>query len=98
MDSRINQQQLKKIILDDINQFLVEDKKFKNDFKLYWVVKVIASITNNLKLVNLFKQKTKKLEIAISGGFIIDETSNAIFLPCQKAWENIRNFLGYVDD
>lgn len=98
LNSQVNQQQLKRIILDDITQFLPGSNYSKNDFKLCWIVKIIASITNNLKLINLFKQKTKKLEITISGGFIIDETSNAIFLPCPKAWENIRNFLGYVKD
>ena len=98
LDSRKSWWDLREIIINDLNHFLLVDHNPKSNFKLYWVIKIIAKVTNNFKLVTLFKQKAKKLEITISGGFIIDETSNAIFLPCPKAWENIRNFLGYVED
>lgn len=97
-DSRKSWTNLKEIIINDLNQLLLVDHSLKSNFKLYWVIKIIAKVTNNFKLVTLFKQKANKLALAIGGSYIISEVNNNIYLPCEKAWNNVSDFLGYDSD
>ena len=55
LDSKKSWSNLKGIIIDDLNHLLLFDHNLKSNFKLYSVIKIIANITNNLKLVTLFK-------------------------------------------
>ena len=54
LDSQVNQRELKRIILSDTNQFLLGSNNSKNDFKLCWIIKLIARITNNLRETHVF--------------------------------------------
>lgn len=94
----ISRKEIKKVIENDFLNFLCENSNPKNSFKLFNMIKIIAKITENKKLVNIAEAKIKKLELAIAGTFIKIETTNQVFLPCEEAWKNIRNFLGYDED
>ena len=94
----LNQQETAKLIKNDILKFCDDNFYYNDNVKLFWIIKLIAKITNNPKLVNLFKQKVKKLQLDIAGCFIRNEATNKVFLPCLTAWQNICNFLGYDED
>lgn len=98
LDVTLTQQEIAKIIKNDISTFSIKNFSWKNNFKLFWIAKMLALINNNQKIENLFKEKTLKLKSQI---YTQVENSNAttnLNCGCKEIWKNICNFLGLKDD
>lgn len=98
LDVTLTQQEIAKIIKNDISKFSIKNFSWTNNFKLFWIAKMLALINNNQKIENLFKEKTLKLKSQI---YTQVENSNATTnsnCGCKEIWKNICNFLGFKDD
>ena len=67
-------------------------------YKLIDIVRIIAKVTNNQEIENLISKQINKLKLSILNGFEQGNTKNIQHQPCEEAWNNICNFLGFTDE
>ena len=98
IDVEMKQQVIRKMIKNDISIFSNKNFSWKNNFKLFWIAKMLALINNNQKIGNLFKEKTLRLKSQIYTQVEDSKASTNSNCGCNEIWKNICNFLGFKDD
>lgn len=98
LDVTLTQQEIAKIIKNDISKFSIKNLSLKDNFKLFWIAKMLALINNNQKIESLFKEKILKLKSQIYTPVEDSNVTTNSNCECKEIWKNICNFLGFKDD